>query len=396
MKIREAASISRTQKTYFSVANKHYDIIVSEPSNPWVSGISSLFTEEFYRHVAGHMNDGGLLVQWVQLYEIDFASVASVMKALSPWFQDYAIYIADRDNILIVARKNAGLSLPQERVFAVPSLRQDLARMSVLTTDDVRARRVGGKAVLDPFFAGSPAPVNSDYFPFIDNRAARARFMRQMAAEPVLLLIADLPIDAMLSRPPSNVPAWRGLSIDNPSSRSLAQLVARFVIEGKDDVVLAHMRDSVAIVHMGAQDCGAAAPRIWSSAWMHVGRFVAPYLNDDKAAAFWSKLVPPRCRDRLGADAQHWFRLFTAVSERDAQAMVEHGSEILRRSTPESSPRDTLYAASATILGHLARRQPDRAREVWAELRERLPPGIEPSMELRWLEAITVSALRQQ
>ena len=202
------------------------------------------------------MNDGGLLVQWMQLYEIDFASVASVMKALSPWFQDYAIYIADRDNLLIVARKNASLVAPQERAFALPGLRGDLKRMAVLGSDDVRARRVGGKALLDPFFGRSLAPVNSDYFPFIDNRAARARFMRQIAAEPVLLLIAELPIEAMPSDSPSGQAAWKSLSIQNPSARSLAQLVVRFVIDGQDDVVLAHMRDAVAVARMGAQDCG--------------------------------------------------------------------------------------------------------------------------------------------
>jgi predicted membrane-bound spermidine synthase len=383
-------------KTYFSVANKQYDIIVSEPSNPWVSGISSLFTQEFYRHVSGRLNEGGLLVQWVQLYEIDFASVASIMKALSPWFQDYAVYIADRDNIVIVARKNASLGLPQERVFAWPRLREELARMDVRSSDDVRARRVGGKALLDPFFATSLAPVNSDYFPFIDNRAARARFMRQIAAEPVLLLIAELPIDAMLTDLPSVPAAWRGLSIQNPSSRSLAQLVVRFVIEGQDDIVLAHLRDAVAVARMGAQDCGAVAPKVWQSAWVNVGRFVAPYLDQDKAVPFWNKLLPPHCRSRISPEAQQWYRLLSAVSTRDAQAMIDRGGEIFRKSTRESPTRDTFYAAGATILGHLARMETDRARDVWPELRERVPPGIEPSTELRWLEAIVVARLRKQ
>ncbi|MEO8156478.1 MAG: spermidine synthase [Betaproteobacteria bacterium] len=383
-------------KTYFSVANKQYDIIVSEPSNPWVSGIASLFTEEFYRHVAGHLNDGGVLVQWVQLYEIDFASVASVTKALSPWFTDYAIYIADRDNILIVARKNARLDLPQERVFALPELREDLARMAVLSTDDVRARRVSGKALLDPFFGISRAPVNSDYFPFIDNRAARARFMNLKAAEPVLLLITDLPIDAMLSDGAHDEVAWKRLSIQNPSARSLAQLVMRFVIEGQDDIVLAHMRDAVAMARLGVQDCGASAPRVWQSAWVHVGRFVTPYMDRDKAALFWNKLLPARCRERLTPEAQHWYRLLVAVGARDAQAMIEHGGELLKRATVESPARDTYYAAGAMILGHLARGETGRARDVWPELSQRVPPGSDPSTELRWLEVITLARLRSQ
>jgi len=383
-------------KTYFSVANKRYDIIVSEPSNPWVSGISSLFTQEFYRHAAGHLNDGGLLVQWVQLYEIDFASVASVMKALSPWFRDYAIYLSGRDDILIVASKDTSLGLPQQRIFELAGLREDLARVFVLRSDDVRALRVGGKALLDPFFASSPAPANSDYFPFIDNRAARARFMKQTAVEPVQLLMADLPIEAMLSDSPSNRTAWRSLSIQNPSARSLAELVVRFVIEGQDDIVLAQMRHAVAMARLGAQQCGAAAPKVWQAAWVQVGRFVAPYLDPDKATLFLDKLLPVRCRKRLTPQAQQWYRLLAAVSARDARAMIDRGGEIFKRAGPEIPAQDTLYAAGAIILGHLALGQPDRARDVWPELRRRLPPGSEPSMELRWLEAITMTELRRQ
>ena len=46
-------------KTYFSTRNKRYDVIVSEPSNPWVSGVSNLFTREFYRLAKRHLNNDG-------------------------------------------------------------------------------------------------------------------------------------------------------------------------------------------------------------------------------------------------------------------------------------------------------------------------------------------------
>ena len=58
-------------KTFFSNHAKKYDIVISEPSNPWVSGVSSLFTEEFYSVIKKHLNDNGLFVQWIHTYEID-------------------------------------------------------------------------------------------------------------------------------------------------------------------------------------------------------------------------------------------------------------------------------------------------------------------------------------
>ena len=42
---------SSTTRSFFSTHNRRYDLIISEPSNPWVSGVSSLFTREFYRRI---------------------------------------------------------------------------------------------------------------------------------------------------------------------------------------------------------------------------------------------------------------------------------------------------------------------------------------------------------
>src|SRR6266852_6544804 len=99
-------------KTFFSTHNRKYDIIVSEPSNPWVSGVSSLFTSEFYRLARRHLNPDGILVQWFQMYEIDASLVASVLRALGENFPDYAIYAATGSDLLIVAGDSKTLDRP--------------------------------------------------------------------------------------------------------------------------------------------------------------------------------------------------------------------------------------------------------------------------------------------
>jgi spermidine synthase len=61
-----------------------YDVITSQPSNPWVAGVSNLFTVEFYRLVRSRLSPGGVFCQWVQAYRLspgDFAGiVASFLK----------------------------------------------------------------------------------------------------------------------------------------------------------------------------------------------------------------------------------------------------------------------------------------------------------------------------
>ncbi len=71
---------------------ERYDLIVSEPSNPYRAGISSLFTREFYDAVADRLAPDGLFVQWLQAYEVDaatirtaYATLASVFPQLETW-----------------------------------------------------------------------------------------------------------------------------------------------------------------------------------------------------------------------------------------------------------------------------------------------------------------------
>ena len=69
-------------KTFFATRDRRYDILISEPSNPWVSGVSGLFSVEFYRHVSRYLNEGGLFAQWFQTYEMDADRAISVLKAV--------------------------------------------------------------------------------------------------------------------------------------------------------------------------------------------------------------------------------------------------------------------------------------------------------------------------
>src|SRR5262249_32835097 len=133
--------------------NRKYDIIISEPSNPWVSGVSSLFTSEFYRLIRRHLNDDGVLVQWFQMYEIDSSLIASVLRALGENFPDYAVFAATGSDLLIVAGEAKTLERPLADITAMPGVARELRRVQVNAIEDLQARRIGGKRSLAPMFA---------------------------------------------------------------------------------------------------------------------------------------------------------------------------------------------------------------------------------------------------
>ena len=63
-----------------------YDVIASEPSNPYRAGIASLFTQESYRAAANRLTDDGVFVQWVQAYDIDARTMRTVYATLQSVF----------------------------------------------------------------------------------------------------------------------------------------------------------------------------------------------------------------------------------------------------------------------------------------------------------------------
>ncbi|MDR1043878.1 MAG: fused MFS/spermidine synthase [Candidatus Adiutrix sp.] len=63
-----------------------YDLIVSEPSNPYRAGVASLFTREFYQEVAGRLAPGGFFLSWCQAYEVDTRTVFTILATLKTVF----------------------------------------------------------------------------------------------------------------------------------------------------------------------------------------------------------------------------------------------------------------------------------------------------------------------
>ena len=83
--------IDDAERTSRRAASK-FDLILSEPSNPWVSGVAGLFTTEFYGSVRTYLTPNGVFGQWLHLYEIDDGLVLSVVAALSKNFPSYSIF----------------------------------------------------------------------------------------------------------------------------------------------------------------------------------------------------------------------------------------------------------------------------------------------------------------
>ena len=83
---------------YFAKNRTRFDIIVSEPSNPWVVGVENLFSLEFYRMVSRSLSEGGVLSQWLHTYRLSKGTLEMIVKTLTrefPYVQMYQIHDGD-------------------------------------------------------------------------------------------------------------------------------------------------------------------------------------------------------------------------------------------------------------------------------------------------------------
>jgi spermidine synthase len=84
-------------------SRQRWDVIVSEPSNPYRAGIASLFTREFYQAVAERLAEGGIFAQWLQAYEVDAEVMATVYATLGDVFPHVETWAVHRTDLLLVA-----------------------------------------------------------------------------------------------------------------------------------------------------------------------------------------------------------------------------------------------------------------------------------------------------
>ncbi|MEO8718027.1 MAG: hypothetical protein ABI423_07375 [Burkholderiales bacterium] len=359
-------------KTYFAAHRRRYDIVISEPSNPWVSGVSSLFTREFYRRIAGHLAPGGLLVQWFQLYEIDAALVASVMQALGEEFAHYAVYAPSDHDVLIVASAAPIPAVPQESVFEHPALARDLRRVHVLTVGDLDARYLGDRATLEPLFESYGARANSDYFPVLDLNATRHRFTERSAIDIVGLLNAEVPVLELLEprfvrRPPN--PLFEGAyAFERTETMRQARYARDFLVlqaPPAPQAIAPQLQKDLEVVQLRLIECREARRfDVWLHSLLRIAELVNPALPAPELGALWSRIRSAPCVRSLHEFQQRWIALFQAVGARDARAMTALAAALLH-DAPNLGAEARAYLLMAGMSGALAAARPDQALDLW-------------------------------
>ena len=360
-------------KSYFSTHARRYDLVISEPSNPWVSGVASLFTREFYRRVRPHLKDDGLLVQWFQLYEIDPSHVATVLGALGEVFPHYAIYAPSDHDLLIVASPAPLPAAAEPRVFEQPGLAKELWTVHVLSAGDIDARYIGSRATLEPLLESYAMPANSDYYPVLDLNAARDRFMERSATDLVALGTLSLPLLELLEpgrprRPPN--PLYQGAYAFERLENTRLAWYARNYLLGRNpepQAVPRTLQKDLELFKLRLLEC--RAPRsedLWLHSALRVAETMNPYLAWEDLAPLFVRIERLPCAQTLHEDQRRWLALFRAVAMRDAPRIGVYATALL--ATEREAGREAReYLLLAAMAGHIASGERPAALDVWQQ-----------------------------
>jgi spermidine synthase len=354
-------------KTYFAAGARRYDVIVSEPSNPWVSGVSTLFSREWYVQVRRYIKDDGLLVQWIQSYDISPELLGTIFKALEGPFGDYVVYRTGVD-LIIVATPGPRLPPLRGDVFGFAGTASDLAAIGLKEVGDLEALRVGSRKVLKPFFDRSPFPANSDYFPVLDENAQRASFRRDNSSELRASREGLVPALAMLdgeARTPVARLAQGGVTRPVRMDQALAGAEAIGVfLTGQADssrVLEPGQRASALLAHSLLSNC-AGSQRDWVDALESVVALSSPFLERNDVKAVFDVARGSKCWASLPAPLKRRVELLEAINDRDAGRMLALGSALLDGSVDE---RTAKVAFDSAIVGALALGRIEDARALW-------------------------------
>lgn len=159
--------------TYLRSTKENFDVIISEPSNPWIAGVGNLFTREFYQEARRRLNPGGVFCQWIQTYSVSPATLSTVFRTVTTTFpQGQLFYVESSGDLIILAVPDRELTLDRasmDAAFHRPGVAEDFARIGIHSLDDVlgayrgRLDRLAREA--------GPGPINTDDNSWLEHEA---------------------------------------------------------------------------------------------------------------------------------------------------------------------------------------------------------------------------------
>lgn len=164
-------------RTILKLSDRRYDVIISEPSNPWTVGVGSVFSQDFYKLAAQSLKPKGVMTQWFHVYEMHDGIMDLVLSTFGSVFPYVEIWDPGHGDIILLGAMEPWPSGPEvyRRVYERPEPRADLESIGLKTPEAILARQLASQRTAFAITEGRV--VQSDEFPILEYAAPKAFFL---------------------------------------------------------------------------------------------------------------------------------------------------------------------------------------------------------------------------
>ena len=166
--------ILQDARAHLQLTRQTYDVIISEPSNPWMEGLAALFTRDFFALARERLRDDGVFAQWIHAYQMDWGAFAMIGRSFAEVFPDSRLVMMslaqpEGDYMLVGFKGRERCGLQGAKALQPPS------RNVVLNHPQVLTRLVVSENL--PALFG-PGDVHTDRHPQLEFIAPRLMYRR--------------------------------------------------------------------------------------------------------------------------------------------------------------------------------------------------------------------------
>jgi spermidine synthase len=90
-------------RSHLLLSDRKYDVIISEPSNPWIAGVAALFTREFFAAARDRLTPDGVICQWANVYNISDGDLRAIVATFLSVFPEGTAWLVGADDLLLIA-----------------------------------------------------------------------------------------------------------------------------------------------------------------------------------------------------------------------------------------------------------------------------------------------------
>ncbi|HSQ78398.1 MAG TPA: fused MFS/spermidine synthase, partial [Nitrospirota bacterium] len=152
-------------RNFLMTTKEKFDVITADPIHPWFSGAGYLYSVEYFKLAAEHLNPGGIVCQWLPIYELTEENLKSVVRTLSENFPYIMVWLTHNDAELVGS--NAPIVIDEkdlERRIRVPEVLQDLERVKMGSAEDFLSYFVMGSEGAKAYSSGGRTNTDDNLY----------------------------------------------------------------------------------------------------------------------------------------------------------------------------------------------------------------------------------------